>query len=311
MVTLSWLPLNGHEPPADDEMKQTDRLQRARVVALAVFCVAVLCLPHAVTAAVFITVEDECRGRQLLIQGPIEPGDHDRLAEQLGQLVSGDLPAVQDADKLWTVLLDSPGGDPAEAMRMGRYLRRALATTAVGYRFTQRPDGVYDFQRSPQTVCLEGDDRLAGCGQSLVAAECTGACLLVWLGGAVRHASEGRLGAHGLAGEESDAVRAYLQEVGVPSPWVSGLLDEPRSGDGWLSWAERRELGERADKVDDLLADCPPPLTSEESYQSVTADAAALRNRLLDQAAAHRECRRERLAAARAGLVAELDDTPH
>jgi len=287
-------------------MRFSGILDCGRAWLLTALCLAALCLPHAASAAAFITVADECRGRQLLIQGPIEPGDHQRLAQQLGRLVGGDLPAVQDVDKLWTVLLDSPGGDPAEAMRMGRYLRRALATTAVGYRFAQRPDGVYDFQRSPQTVCLEGDDRLAGCGQSLVAAECTGACLLVWLGGAVRHASEGRLGAHGLAGEASEGLRAYLQEVGVPSPWVSGLLDEPPSGDGWLSWAERRALGERADKVDDLLADCPPPLTSEESYLSVTGESAALRDRLLDQAAAHRECRRERLAAARVGLMAEL-----
>lgn len=276
-----------------------------RVLPLAALCLATLCLPHTAAAAAFITVEDECRGRQLLIQGAIEPGDRQRLAEQLGRLVGGDLPAVQDADKLWTVLLDSPGGDPAEAMRMGRYLRRALATTAVSYRFAQRADGVYDFQRSPQTVCLDGDDRLAGCGRSLVAAECTGACLLIWLGGAVRHASEGRLGAHGLAGAETAAVRAYMQELGVPSPWVSRLLDEPPPGDGWLSWAERDALGERAARVEELLADCPPALTNEESYQSVTADSAARRGRLLDQAAAHRRCRLERLAAARAGVVAE------
>lgn len=292
-------------------MKLTNRAQRGRWWALTGVCLAMLCLPPVAAAAAFITVEDECRGRQLLIQGPIEPGDRRRLAERLGQLVGGDLPAVQDADKLWTVLLDSPGGDPAEAMGMGRLLRRALATTAVSYRFAQRPDGVYDFQRESQTVCLEGDDRLAGCGQSLVAAECTGACLLVWLGGAERHASEGRLGAHGLAGDSTDGVRAYLRDVGVPPPWVSGLLDEPVSGDGWLSWAERHALGERAANVDALLADCPAPLTSEESYQSVTADSAALRERLLDQAAAHRECRRERLAAARTGLMAELGDTPH
>lgn len=287
-------------------MRFTGIFHCGRAWPLAALCLVTLYLPHAATAAAFITVEDECRGRQLLMQGPIEPGDHQRLVGQLGRLVGGNLPAVQDADKLWTVLLDSPGGDPAEAMRIGRYLRRALATTAVGYRFVERPDGVHDFQRSPQTVCLEGDDRLAGCGQSLVAAECTGACLLVWLGGAVRHASEGRLGAHGLAGEDSDTVRAYLRELGVPSPWVSGLLDEPLSGDGWLSWAARDALSARAGKVDALLADCPPPLTSEESYQSVTADSAALRDRLLDQAAAHRDCRLERLAAARAGLVAEL-----
>jgi len=71
-------------------------------------------------------------------------------------------PAVQDPDVLWTVELDSPGGDLAEAMRIGRFLRDALATTEVTYRYARRPDGVLDFARGGDLVCLEGEGRLTG-----------------------------------------------------------------------------------------------------------------------------------------------------
>lgn len=265
---------------------------------LAGLCIAAW-LPAWAFAAQFIITEDECRGRALLLQGVIEPGDHERLVEHLVGLVQGgDLPETQDPDKLWTVMLDSPGGDPGEAMRMGRFLRETLATTETGYRFARRPDGVYDFLRSADTTCLDGNDRLAGCHRSLIPAECTGACLLLWLGGAQRHASEGRLGTHGLSAAGLQAVQGYLRDMGVPAESQTMLLD-PGHGDGWLSWAQRSALSERAAVVDGLLADCPAPLTSDESYESVASPSAAVRKRLMSRAAAHRACRQERLAAAR------------
>lgn len=258
------------------------------------------------SAAQFITVEDECRGRQLLIQGAIEPGDFRRLRRQLADLVHGDLPSVQDPDKLWTVLLDSPGGDLDEAMRMGRLLRQALATTEVSYRFARRPDGVYDFARSSESVCLGGEGRLAGCEPDIIEAECTGACLLLWLGGADRIANEGRLGLHGLSGSGSAAaVTGYLQDMGQPPERATALVTEA-PGDGWLDWPQRHALGGRAEPLQALLAGCPAPLDSEESYLSIIAPSAAERDRLMDRAEAHRVCRRARLAASRAALVAEL-----
>lgn len=258
-----------------------------------------------VHAAEFITIEDECNGRQLLIQGPIVPGDHARFTRRLAQLVAGgDLPDVQDPDVLWTVELDSPGGDAAEAMRIGRLLRDALATTEVSYRFARRPDGVWDYQRSGDLVCLNGEDRLAGCHPDLVEAECIGACVLIWLAGAERHANEGKLGLHGLTGDESAATGRYLTELGVTAAWRARLLEAV--GNGWLSWPERHELSGRATELGDLTDGCPPALTPQESFRSVAAESAAERDRLMDRADAHRSCRRARLAAARADTVAWL-----
>jgi hypothetical protein len=265
-----------------------------------ILTLAAAAIPSATGAAEFVTLEDECNGRQLMIKGSIEPGDYQRFVDRLARLVSGgDLPDVQDPEVLWTVKLDSPGGDVAEAMRIGRLLRGVLATTETSYRFARRPDGVYDFARDGELVCLDGRGRLSGCHQDLVEAECTGACLLVWLAGAVRHANEGRLGLHGLAGLEADSVQDYLAEMGVPEPWISRMLTAEPAGDGWLAWPERHKLSGRAEVMRALVAGCPARLTQEESFLSLTAASAAERNRLMNQANAHRSCRRNRLAAAR------------
>lgn len=258
----------------------------------------------AVQAAEFLPVEDECNGRQALIRGPIEPGDYDRFLDFMARHVAGgDLPAVQDPDVLWTVELDSPGGDLDEAMRIGRFLRDMLATTEVTYRYARRPDGVLDYARGGELVCLDGDDRLSGCEPDLVEAECTGACLLIWLGGSTRHANEGRLGRHGLGG--GGGVDDYLAALDVPAPQRARLLD-PAAGDAWLDWTERHALGGRAAAHQALLASCPPALTRDESFRSVAAADAAERDRLMDRAEAHRACRVAREADARAPWQARL-----
>lgn len=267
---------------------------------------ALLGAAGSVGAAELVALEDECNGRQLMIRGAIEPGDYERFVQRLARLVAGgELPDVQNPDVLWTVKLDSPGGDVAEAMRIGRLLRRAFATTEVSYRYAPRPDGVWDFQRGGALVCLNGDGRLSGCHQDIVEAECTGACMLIWLGGAKRHAIEGRLGLHGLAGSK-EAVADYLDDMGVPPAWSDRLLASTGAGDGWLSWPQRHELAGRAEPLRALVTGCPAPLSREESFRSVIADSAAVRDRLMARAEAHRQCRRDRLAEVRAGTVTWL-----
>jgi hypothetical protein len=217
----------------------------------------------------------------------------------MARLVDGeDLPPVQDPDILWTVRLDSPGGDAAEAMRIGRYLRAAFATTEVSYRFARRADGVYDFQRTGREVCLDGDSRLAGCSEDLAEAQCDGACLLVWLGGANRRAIEGQLGLHGLAAQDS-SVADYLTEMGVPADWSARMQAGDPAGDGWLTWSEREALSGYSDSLRTLLAGCPEPLTSAEAMESIMTESPQVRAALLQRAEAFRGCRLQRVSAAR------------
>jgi len=258
------------------------------------------------SAAEFITLEDECHGRQLMIRGPIEGGDHDRFVVALARLVTADdLPAVQDPDTLWTVRLDSPGGDAGEAMQIGRFLRDALATTEVSYRFERRPDGVWDFAHNDRTVCLEGDSRLAGCGRDVAEAQCEGACLLLWLGGARRRAIEGQLGVAGLpTGPE---IERYLVDMGIGSPRPD-LVNRASHPDPWLQWPERDALSGDALELQARLDGCPAALTSDEAMESVMTPSAARRDALLTRSEAHHSCRIERLARARAPMMQRLGE---
>jgi len=279
-----------------------------RLLARAALVVGVLFAGPAL-AAQLIVLEEECRGKQLLLKGVIEPGDADRFAAALARLVlSPDLPEVQDPELLWTVKLDSPGGDLQEAMRIGRLLRQALAVTEVSYRFAKRPDGIYDFERADQNICLSGEGRLSGCFADIVKAECAGACLLAWLGGATRYAHEGNLGIHGLpaADAASAEVQAYLAELELGTDALALVVGPQSDGEHWLEWRERSLLAGRAPALETQLAACPAPLSQQESLDSVMHADPALRDRLMDRAEAHRACRLEILARAQNALRPQL-----
>ena len=248
-----------------------------------------------------VVLEDECRGKQLLFMGPIEPGDANRFADALARLVlSPDLPVVQDNELLWTVKFDSPGGDVGEAMAIGRLLRQGLAATEVSYRFAKRPDGIYDFERSANAICPGGEGRLAGCFPDIVKAECAGACLLAWLGGAQRYAHEGAIGTHGAP--DTPEVADYLRELELEPAALAAMRAPVDSGEHWLAWRERSALAGRAPALAEPLAACPAALTQQESLDSVMHEDLALRDRLMDRAEAHRACRLAILARAQAAL---------
>ncbi|MEZ5559697.1 MAG: hypothetical protein R3E86_14285 [Pseudomonadales bacterium] len=287
---------------------------------LAVLCVLCpLWLSPPAGAAQFPVLEDECHGRQLMIKGPIEAGDAERFAAQLTRMISSpDLPASQDPDVLWTLRLDSPGGEIAEAMAIGRLVHAAFITTEVNFRFEQRADGVWDFARGAEVVCLEGDDRLSGCVPDAVEAACTGACLLIWLAGSERRAIEGRLGAHGLAGDPA-ALTAYLREIAIEPAATELILARARDAaqtgaeapqNGWLDWTDRKALAGTAPELEVLVAGCPPALTPEEAMQSVMTRSPAERAALLDRSEAYWDCRNSLVEAARATPLAALVGMP-
>lgn len=274
-----------------------------------ILALASVLAPVLAAAAGFVVLEDECNGRQLMIRGEIEPGDAQRFADAFAGLVRDDLPPAQNPELLWTLKLDSPGGDLAEAMAIGRIVRRALVTTEVSYRFEPRADGVWDFAHAADTLCVEGDDRLAGCQAKIAVAECTGACLLIWLAGADRRAIEGALGHHGLTAEASE-IWAYLSSMDVSPEWGARILNAPdpvrapdgtppAGGDGWFGWADKAALSGPTPALRALLAGCPAPLTPDEAIASVMTPSPSTRDTLLDRAEDHWRCRNARVDAAR------------
>jgi len=275
-----------------------------------VFLILGLLPVQALVAAEFLVLEDECRGQQLMIKGLIEPGDADRFRARFAALVTSEqLPEAQDPETLWTVKLDSPGGDLQEAMRIGALLREGLATTETSYRYARRPDGVYDFEPAPGTICLDGEGTLAGCFADVVKAQCAGACLLIWLAGADRYAHEGELGVHGVsATAEAQDIADYLALLAVPESQISDWLAAPVET-AWLPWPERQALAGRSSALEALIRGCPAALSPEESLDSVMHPDPGLRDRLMDRAEAHRDCRLARLRSARSTLLETLLDT--
>lgn len=296
---------------------RSTRLIRGLTVAMALVCLPLTLLPHTVQAADFIFLEDECNGRQLMISGPIAPGDAGRFADHLWRMTGGDLPAVQNTETLWTLKLDSEGGDLAEAMAIGRLVRQTLITTEVSYRYARRLDGVYDIAQTSKTLCIDGGDRLAGCAPGVAVADCTGACLLIWIAGVDRRAIEGRLGRHGLAADRA-AITGYLGEMEVDAEQIEHLLEtgngtaadaaipETAQDDGWLSWSDRDALAGRAPSLVALLEACPAPLTEAEVIESVMTDVPGRRDTLLDRADAYWKCRNARVEQSRAAIIATL-----
>ncbi len=154
------------------------------------------------------------------LSGPIEAGDADRLAREVGRIRFGNGSRAR-------VLLDSPGGSLVEGMAIGRVLA-AMPTTVM------------------TDVGGRGDR----------AADCASACVLAFLGGHYRYLRAGsRLGVHqfyssdeaGMTGAEGIALGQvlsaeivdYMAEMRV-DPAFLRLMTEPSPEE--IRWVPRAEL---------------------------------------------------------------------
>jgi len=132
----------------------------------------------------------------LLADGVIAPGTTAALRRFVAG--AGELPKL--------VRFNSPGGDPTEAMRLGRYLRAAGFDTIVAEDTALLPGQLFAFAKQP--------------------ASCFDACVYAFLGGVRRVAAEDHLGFGGpmrneIAGDAAAADRLrrtladYVLEMGV------------------------------------------------------------------------------------------------
>jgi hypothetical protein len=159
------------------------------------------------------------------LDGPIRAGDTQRLDRLFtsDEANLGDVAEVRArvrgvAPSL-SLELDSPGGDPEEGMRLGRWLRRHRGAAEV----------------------KSGE-------------QCASACVLV-LAGAVRRTAPGAVIVHRLALESAapgrarqawldlDAsIRRYLGRMNVPVALADLALEERPEGGRALTWAEKRRF---------------------------------------------------------------------
>jgi hypothetical protein len=179
----------------------------------------------------------------LLAEGAIEPGTTADLRRFVAR--AGEVPNL--------VRFNSPGGDIAEAMRLGRYLRSASFDTIVAEDSALLPGQLFAFAIQP--------------------ASCLDACVFAFLGGFRRTAVEGRLALHGpprrggaahdpaaqaAADRLQRALADYAREMGADPRLVAaaagpGLHVFPRAEliglkiDNTRAWQEDSDRRERAE----------------------------------------------------------------
>jgi hypothetical protein len=157
------------------------------------------------------------------LEGEIKPGDYDRVVAQLLNGGLGD-----------TLRLNSPGGDVVEAMRIGRLIRDLRMRTEVPGR------------TGNTAFCLAHPK-----GASLTDCNCSSACFLIFTAGIRRFGNH--VGVHRvfvnheylremkpveaaeLTGKVTQAVSAYLSEMGVPAHLIERIRAIPSNEIEWLS----------------------------------------------------------------------------
>ena len=153
----------------------------------------------------------------IVLEGPIELGDLTKVERALSE--SG----VDGAD----IYITSPGGNLLEAMRIGRAIRKARASTWLG------------------TLRLDSDSRYGGPpGMTRVAGGCYSACALAFLGGVYRFGEkESKFGVHRFSSTAESAlidldlgqivsasIVSYISEMGVDPTLLSLMMEKGRDG---------------------------------------------------------------------------------
>lgn len=189
----------------------------------------------------------------VVVQGDIEQGDYAKFLRELAL-------AARDRERRfgpWEVTLNSRGGNVLEAIRIGKFVRKAMLRVKVNSNFVQTKSGkwVEMTREVPALIPVGGtrtpiNDRFVRIEGAVDwipdptgrtrkehtrSAVCYSACFLIWVAGVDKFALDGRLGIHRPRYEEAfygnlsirDAetayaqldsqVRDYLGEMGVPS----------------------------------------------------------------------------------------------
>jgi hypothetical protein len=242
----------------------------------------------------------------ILIRGEIVAGDADRFSETL----RGKQPWID------TVFLVSPGGNMAEALSIGRLVRRNLLTTSAPVDIQGDGKGYMDF---PWASCK---------GNRCI---CASACFFIWVAGVERDGNA--IGLHRpyivpdearkLSLEEAeqaygllvDAVQAYLNEMDVPKKYFDQMIRTPSGNVVFLPWRQAdKDFGGYIPGIAEWLKSRCGAMTPTEEHDFLEQDPSSVASlsvaeqhsyKALEQkyfgtmACENHELLRERIAAAR------------
>lgn len=217
------------------------------IVALLSLVTAIMMVHTPSTAATFRRICDleDRKGMQCTIElsGEIRNGD----AQRLRSILSNDKSRVGN-DRF--LMLESPGGDIREALRIGEVVKSAMLITTL-----------------VRVADMDADERNKR--------QCVSACVLVFLAGADRKAMWGQLGVHRPYFDAStyrkqdslqtsraqieleDAVRGYSRAHGASDQLIGKMMAHSSKDVYWLSKEEQTTLeGEQSWYQEIMIATC-------------------------------------------------------
>jgi len=193
-------------------------------------------------------------GRYVVLEGQIEAGDYDKLRDFL--LVKRDYEegdfrcsAIYDDSSFCPeeIYLASPGGDVAEAMKIGRLVRALGWTATVPTREFNSPAGSFNHENEIKRYDL---------GNPRTNFMCASACFFVFVGGIYKETAlpglPPILGIHRpylpterlkeLSGGQAIAtanltrakVEKYLKEMDVPTKYIDQMFSVPKDKILWI-----------------------------------------------------------------------------
>jgi hypothetical protein len=164
-----------------------------------------------------------------VILGPIENGDYEKVLA-LYRL---------NHPFLWGFELDSPGGNVAEAIKIGRFFRKYLISASAPIRIR--------FPEGGETFITLGDEKEC---DGLNDCICASACALIWFGAVERN---GTVGLHRPRTTDPyfraldpsdgattyrkvlDSIQAYLDEMEVPKPMIELTVATGSANIRWVT----------------------------------------------------------------------------
>jgi hypothetical protein len=232
-----------------------------------------------------------------LILGPIEQGDYEKVR----------LFYRQNHPFLHSFTLASPGGDVAEALKIGELFRKYLIIVFAPVRITS-PDGREKFVLPDEPKCTAGK------------CLCASACALIWFG-AVDH--WGTVGLHRPHTDDPyfknldptaaadfyrrviDSIRQYLDEMEVPKSMIEAMVATGSADIKWVTVAD--DLSRPPSLAEWEDASCRTLSDDERNLLSRLNDKRAvlnqklqkLRDKLQNKQAKRLNCRIELLASRR------------
>jgi hypothetical protein len=185
---------------------------------------------------------------EIVLEGKIEAGDFDKLRSYIfnrDPFKGGHITDVEN------IFLASPGGDLAEAMKIGRLVRELKLTTSIPDKL--RPASRYDGEYQKEWIAKYNLKDLKANYM------CASACFFVFVAGIHREVGgwlsplEPILGIHrpylsenDLSGLSSDkaiaagartraVVEDYLKEIGVPAKYADQMFSVPKDEIRWIN----------------------------------------------------------------------------